>query len=53
MTALPWHPDRPLTLQDARAAIGAFFPSVDSAGAKHLATGWEFDVYLTPDGWVF
>jgi aminoglycoside phosphotransferase (APT) family kinase protein len=53
MNALPWHPDRPLTTQDARAAIATQFPEVDSRTVKHLATGWEFDVYLTPDGWVF
>ena len=26
-------------------------PDVDSRIVKHLASGWEFDVYLTPDGW--
>src|SRR3712207_538104 len=50
---LPWHPDRPLTAQHARSAIATCFPEVDSRSVKHLATGWEFDVYLTPDGWVF
>ena len=53
MSALPWYPDRSLTPQDARAAIATCFPDVDAQSAKHLATGWEFDVYLTDDGWVF
>ena len=53
MTTLPWHPDRTLTAEGARAAIATCFPEVDSRTATHLATGWEFDVYLTPDGWVF
>lgn len=53
MNTLPWHPDRTLTPQDARAAIATCFPEVDSRTVKQLATGWEFDVYLTPDGWVF
>src|SRR3954467_15985662 len=53
MSALPWHPDRPLTTEDARAAIATCFPHVDSESARHLATGWEFDVYLTADDWVF
>ncbi len=53
MESLPWQPDRTLTAEDARAAIGTCFPEVDSQTVKHLASGWEFDVYLTPDGWVF
>ena len=53
MDALPWQPDRALTVQDARAAIATCFPKVDAQTARHLATGWEFDVYLTDDGWVF
>lgn len=23
------------------------------AGWQHLGSGWEFDVYVTPDGWAF
>lgn len=53
MDALPWQPDRVLTIQDACAAIATCFPKVDARTARHLATGWEFDVYLTDDGWVF
>ncbi|UCG88126.1 MAG: phosphotransferase [Gemmatimonadota bacterium] len=53
MNSLPWEPDRPLTAQGARAAIAARFPEVDSRALEHLGSGWQFDVYLTPDGWVF
>jgi aminoglycoside phosphotransferase (APT) family kinase protein len=53
MNALPWQPDRNLTAQGVRAAIAACFPHVDSRAVQHLGSGWEFDVYLTPDGWVF
>ena len=53
MTALPWYPDRQLTAEDARAAIATCFPQVDAHSARHIATGWEFDVYLTADGWAF
>jgi aminoglycoside phosphotransferase (APT) family kinase protein len=48
-----WEADRKLTLDDARALIGARFPEVDSSELKHLGSGWEFDVFLTRDGWVF
>ena len=53
MNSLPWDPDRPLTAQGARAAIATRFPEVDSRTLKYLGSGWEFDVYLTPDGWAF
>ena len=37
----------------ARAAIGTRFPEIDTRGLQHLGSGWEFDAYLTSDGWVF
>ncbi len=49
----PWKADRVLTLDDAREAIGSGFPEVDARDLRHLGSGWEFDAYLTGDGWVF
>ncbi len=48
-----WEADRPLTLNDASALIKQFFPAIDSRNLKHIGSGWEFDAYLTSDGWVF
>lgn len=53
MNSPPWDPDRPLTAQGARAVIAACFPEVDSRTLKYLGSGWEFDAYLTTDGWAF
>jgi aminoglycoside phosphotransferase (APT) family kinase protein len=53
MSSLPWEPDRALTLETASALIRASFPSVDATGLAYLGSGWEFDAYLTRDGWVF
>jgi len=50
---LPWQADRPLSLDKAAAIIRACFPAVDTAGLRHLGYGWEFDAFLTVDGWVF
>jgi aminoglycoside phosphotransferase (APT) family kinase protein len=33
--------------------ISASFPSVDSDGLTHVGSGWDFDAFLTRDGWVF
>jgi aminoglycoside phosphotransferase (APT) family kinase protein len=49
----PWEPDRPLTEDTARAAISLCFPGVDARVLKHLGSGWEFDAFVTTDGWVF
>ena len=49
----PWEPDRSLTLNDASALIKQFFPAIDARHLKHIGSGWEFDAYLTMDGWVF
>jgi hypothetical protein len=49
----PWEPDRPLTVNDASALIRQSFPAIDSRGLKHIGSGWEFDAFLTNDGWVF
>ena len=53
MSPQPWEPDRPLTLEQARAVIMACFPEIDAQGAIHLGSGWDFDAFLTTDGWVF
>jgi aminoglycoside phosphotransferase (APT) family kinase protein len=49
----PWEADRPLTLEAARAVIGACFPTLDCQDLECLGSGWEFDAFLTADGWVF
>jgi len=51
--SLPWEPDRPLTIHDAAAVIHALFPAIEVEGLKHLGSGWEFDAFVTTDGWVF
>lgn len=53
MGSLPWEPDRPLTAEIARSAIQAVFPSVDVSQLDVVGSGWEFDVYVTADGWAF
>jgi aminoglycoside 2''-phosphotransferase len=52
-SGLPWEPDRALTLRQAQAAIRSQFPQIDVSRLEHLGAGWEFDVYLTRDEWVF
>jgi aminoglycoside phosphotransferase (APT) family kinase protein len=42
-----------LTVNDASALIRQSFPAIDSRGLKHIGSGWEFDAFLTNDGWVF
>lgn len=49
----PWEADRQLSLEDARTVIAASFPEVDTGTLEYLGSGWEFDAYLTADGWVF
>ncbi len=53
MSSPPWEADRLLTPEGARMAIGASFPNVDSRTLERLGSGFEFDVFLTADGWVF
>jgi aminoglycoside 2''-phosphotransferase len=42
-----------LTPEGAAEAIRSRFPDVDARNLRHLGSGWEFDAYLTGDGWVF
>jgi len=51
-SSLP-HLDPPLALTTASLAIRACFPSVRTEGLTHLGSGWDFDAFLTTDGWVF
>ena len=53
MSDEPWEADRPLTEAMARAAIAASFPGIDASALTPLGSGWEFDAWLTGDGWVF
>lgn len=41
------------SLAAARSAIVSQFPDVDAGSLAHLGSGWEYDAYLTADGWVF
>jgi aminoglycoside phosphotransferase (APT) family kinase protein len=49
----PWEPDRTLTIEGAAALITSSFPAIETRGLKFLGHGWEFDAYVTRDGWVF
>ena len=53
VSSLPPHLDPPLSPETASAAIHACFPSVRTDGLTHLGSGWDFDAFLTGDGWVF
>ena len=53
MSSLPPHLDPPLALATASLAIGSRFPHVRTEGLTHLGSGWDFDAFLTTDGWVF
>jgi len=48
----PWEPDRNLTSEMATAVIRSSLPSLNAEGLTFLGSGWEFDTYLTNDGWV-
>ena len=53
VSSRPWDVDRPLTLEAAREVIASSFPGIDAGMLVHLGSGWEFDAFLTADGWVF
>ena len=53
MSSPPWEADRHLTQDGARALIRDSFSDIDSRTLEHLGSGWQFDAYLTADGWVF
>jgi hypothetical protein len=53
MSSKPWEPDRPLNVEIARSVIRAAFPHVDVSRVEYVGSGWEFDVYVTADGWAF
>ena len=37
----------------AAATIRDVAPDVRADGLRHIGSGWDFDAFLTPDGWVF
>lgn len=51
MSSLPWE-DRPLTLSTVRAIARAAFPEVAADSIRPLGSGWEFDAFVTSEGWV-
>jgi aminoglycoside phosphotransferase (APT) family kinase protein len=53
LTTPPWEPDRTLTAETATSLVHKRFPAIDARQLRHLGSGWEFDAYLTADGWVF
>jgi aminoglycoside phosphotransferase (APT) family kinase protein len=50
--ANPWDADRELSIEQAKAVISASIPSLDVGELTLIGRGWEFDAYLTRDGWV-
>lgn len=48
-----WDPHHVPSEEDLKATLAAQFPRVDSGGLRPLGSGWEFDAWETPDGWVF
>jgi aminoglycoside phosphotransferase (APT) family kinase protein len=53
MSSHPWEPDRQLNVEIARSVIRAAFPRVDVTRVEPVGSGWEFDVFVTADGWAF
>ena len=53
MSSHPWEPDRLLDVEIARSVIRAAFPRVDVTRLEFVGAGWEFDVFVTADGWAF
>ena len=53
MSSHPWEPDRQLNAEIARSVIRAAFPRVDVRRVEPVGSGWEFDVFVTADGWAF
>jgi len=48
-----WDPHHIPSAEELKATVRAQFPQVDSDGLRPLGSGWEFDAWETPDGWVF
>jgi aminoglycoside phosphotransferase (APT) family kinase protein len=53
MPSPPWRTDRSLTASQARAAIGTQFPELAPVRVKWMGAGWDNDVYLANDAWIF
>jgi aminoglycoside phosphotransferase (APT) family kinase protein len=53
VSSLPRGSNPALAAEAAAALIRASFPALATEGLRHLGSGWEFDAFLTADGWVF
>ncbi len=42
-----------VSLPEASTAIMAQFPEVNVGALRYLASGWQYDAFLTSDGWLF
>jgi aminoglycoside phosphotransferase (APT) family kinase protein len=51
--ARPWDPDHVPSATDLKATLRDQFPQVAWGTLRHLGSGWEFDAWITDDGWVF
>ena len=51
-SAAPWDPDRPLSLETARAVVQAVLGEASANTARPLGSGWDFDAYVSDQGWV-
>jgi aminoglycoside phosphotransferase (APT) family kinase protein len=47
-----WDADRELSVELAAAVIRESMPALDVRELTRIGSGWEFDAYLTRDGWV-
>lgn len=50
--ANPWEADHERSLEQAKKVIAESIPSLDVGELTLIGRGWEFDAYLTGDGWV-
>lgn len=49
----PWEAHHVMTTGLARTILARRFPEIPMERLRHLGSGWEFDAYLSPGGWVF
>ena len=53
MDAHPWSADRALDTRQVRSAIRSQFEDIPVAGMTWLGSGWDNDVFLVDDAWIF
>lgn len=53
MSGEPWEPHHTASAEALKRALRDQFPHVAWEGLEPLGSGWEFDAWVTPDGWVF